>query len=66
MAEPTSGIMGHKPEIGQASAEFEITPAMMEAGVEELWKWEPGWSEPEAAIKRIVEAVLGAQHKAGR
>ena len=50
----------------QASVEIDITPAMMEAGVEELWKWEPGWSEPEAAIKRIVEAVLGAQHKAGR
>ena len=46
--------------------EVEITPEMIEAGVEELWKWDPGWSDPVAAVKRILEAVWGARLNAKR
>ena len=49
-----------------ASGEIEVAPEGVDAGVEELWKWEPGWSDPEAVVKRIVEAVLGVERKAGQ
>jgi len=46
--------------------QFEITPEMIEAGVDELWKFEHGWGDPDLAVKQIVQAVLGARRTTAR
>ena len=59
MAEPTSGIMVHKPENGQAGVA--VTPAMIEAGERELFFYEPGESYAAECVAEIYAAMEAAR-----
>lgn len=43
------------------STEIEITPEMIEAGVDELHKFNPAYERYEDGVMRIVSAVMGAK-----
>ena len=47
--------MEHKPENGQAGVE--VTPEMIEAGVDILMRFDWGWSDPNAYAADIYRAM---------
>ncbi len=50
--------MEHKPDNGQAGVE--VTPEMIEAGVDELCIYDWERDDPREIVLRIMKAVLGA------
>ena len=50
-------------DTGAPGPESEITPAMIEAGIDaaELESYEWGWGEEEALVKRVFEAMRKAE-----
>jgi len=49
--------------VGAPGAEIEITPEMIEAGVEALGSFHPDWDSKAEAIQRILEACLPSRRK---
>lgn len=45
---------------GQAGAEIEITPAMIEAGVAVLWRYNPNDDVASDAVREIIDTVFRA------
>ena len=46
---------------GQAGAEIEITPAMIEAGVPFLLQFDVEWQDQRSVVHALLEAALAAR-----
>ena len=46
---------------GDISEEFELTPEMVEAGLEWLYAYTPGWTNGPATAEALIRAALATQ-----